>query len=469
MLDIRLDGQSADLTPGTTLVLERFNPLFDFEQVRGSLVYGFDLPLTPTNRRLLNFFDHNQAPKVTREFRCDKYVYGQLVEQGMVTIREEKTDGVSLFFSQNLNEIFGDWQRLPLSQIDFGSVPTGTITAAANHLTDAVAYPTLENEGFYGNQAVPDFAGRVNHFESGAYRTPARVPMVFLGGLLNRFGTLTGWQFVGEFLDDADLQRLLLYSTYSLDGQTAFRYQNALPDLTMPQLIIALRQLFNLYLTFDTDRRVCRLDFGDAVLASSDVVDWTDRASPQHTKTPVIENRLELAYDLDSNDATTKPIPPDLDKYATPETVLNEGGTLRPVRSRLGTLLTNPVTGRAMTSQPGQSVFNKDSTAKPLPRLLFWNGLVGGEPRATMSQGTRRLSWSGPNSLTARGYSRYEAMLGDTFTLKKLVFLTPLDLATFDFRRKVHIKGVNYWVRTLKAQLGGTAKLVPCDVELWRA
>ena len=471
MLDIRIDGLSADLTPGTTLVLERFNPLFDFDQVRGSLVYGFELPITPTNRRLLGFFDHNQAPKVNREFRCEKYVHGQLLEQGVVTIREEKTDSVSLFFTQNLNEIFGDYQQLPLSQIDFGTVPASTITATANVATAAVAYPVVENTGFYANQNVPDFAGRMNHYENGGYRLPARVPMPFLCWVMRRYGQLTGWQFVGNFMDDLYVQHLLLYNTYSLDGANQIRYQNHLPDLTMPQLVIALRQLFNLYITFDYDRRICQLDFGNDVLAGSEVVDWTNQASLKHTKTPVLDNRLELSFELDGNDALLKPIPPLLDKYVTAETVLTEGGTLRVIRSRLSSLLTNPATGRAMTSQPGVSIYNKDSTNKPTPRLLFWNNPVDGEPRATMTgtNGNRRLSWQGLTGLANQDYGRFEAMLAETFVLKKTVFLTPLNLATFSFKRKVHIKGVNYWVRSIKAQLGGTAKLIQCEVELWRA
>jgi len=468
MTDIRIDGESADLTPGATLTLERFNPMMDFETIQGSRVYGFELPDTPTNRRLLGYFYQPQVEYQARKFRCEKYEYGQMVEQGFVMIQEVKPTGFSLYFTQNLGEIFGDRQTILLSELNLHTAPVAPVLNP-NHLTDALAWPTIQNDGFYGNQGVSGWNGLMNEYTAGAYNANARVPMYFLSWVYRTFGALTGWSFTGQFWQDPDLLRLLLYNTYSTDGLATITSNNHLPGLTLGGLTIDLRKLFNLFIEFDVRRNVCTMDFADRVLATADVLDWTDKAAPDHVKAPELVNRLELSYDIDGNDGLLKPIPASMDTYTTAETTLNKGGTTLPIRSRLSTLLTDAATGRAMTQQPGVSTLNKDNKGGASPKLVFWNGVVGGQPVATNAQGGRSLLWRGTNNLVNVGYSNYEAFRSNTFRVTKLVYLTPGDLARFSFRQKVHIKGVNYVVGSLKAVLGAGRQTILTEVLLFRA
>lgn len=295
MIDIRIDGESADLLPTTNIILERFNPLLDFEKIQGSRVYGFDLPDTPTNRRLLGYFYQDQEGYKSRKFRCEKYVGGQRIEDGYVMVQDAKESGFALYFTQDLNAIFGDYQQVPLSQLSLGNEAVAAQpVAAANHLTDRYCYPTIQNSAFYGNQAVAGFNGLVNEYSNASYNSVARVPMPFLRWIVSQFSALTGWSFVGDFWKDADLQKLILFNLFGLDGLAAIEAKNHLPGLTMPQLIMDLRKLFNLYLEFDLARKVCTMDFAESVLAGGDVVDWTDKANPTHTKLPELVNRLEL-------------------------------------------------------------------------------------------------------------------------------------------------------------------------------
>lgn len=100
---------------------------------------------------------------------------------------------------------------------------------------------------------------------------------------------------------------------------------------------------------------------------------------------------------------------------------------------------------------------------------MFWNGVVGGLPLTTYAQGSYRLAWRGANTLVTTGYSNFERFKEATFSLKKNVYLTPVDLAQFSFRQRVYIQGVQYWVGSLKASLGDYQRAVLCEVELWRA
>ncbi|RYF56492.1 MAG: hypothetical protein EOO39_36625, partial [Cytophagaceae bacterium] len=99
----------------------------------------------------------------------------------------------------------------------------------------------------------------------------------------------------------------------------------------------------------------------------------------------------------------------------------------------------------------------------------FWHGPVNGKPLATSAHGNRSLAWHGPNNLVDKGYRSLEQIKADTFTLTKVVFLTPADLARFSFRRKVHISGVNYLVTAFKASLTTQRQAIPTEVSLLRA
>ncbi|SFD46385.1 hypothetical protein [Spirosoma endophyticum] len=470
MVDIRLNGESVELLPGTTLVLEGFNPMLDFTTVRGTRVYGFTLPDTIKNRRVLGFFNSAQVSFANRKFYCEKYVNSQLIERGYVMIQDSPPGSYNLYFTQNLGEAFGDYQTTMLTDINFGSLSIPEdLSASAGLLSASVRFPMIENAGLYGNAAVTGFSGIVNNYSAEAGYDPAgRVPMLALRWLFDAFGLETGWFFKGNFFDDPDLSQLLLYNLSTLDGQAAILLQNHLPEMNFPDVLKALRQLFNLYLDFDIRRKEVTIDFVDDILKADVLLDWTAKVAPTHAKVPDLQNRLELSYNIDNNDALMKPIPDAFGTYSTPEIGNAVGGSVTPIRSAFSTLQTNPVSGLAMTSQAGISPSNKENAARSLPKLLFWNGMVDGKPVATNERNGKALVWSGPGNLVDTYWKQFERFKVNTFLIRKAVVLTPADLARFSFRNKVHIRGVNYLIGGYKAVLGADEKIIPAELELWK-
>ncbi|MFD1143449.1 hypothetical protein ACFQ4C_20150 [Larkinella insperata] len=122
MFDIRIEGYSVDLKPGTQITLEKYNPMLDFATVQGSRVNSFTLPDTPLNRRILGYFYDPQVGYTNRRYYCEKYVDSQVIEQGYVKIQQSAAGETTLYFTQNLGEIFGDLQGLALSEIGFGQL-----------------------------------------------------------------------------------------------------------------------------------------------------------------------------------------------------------------------------------------------------------------------------------------------------------------------------------------------------------
>ncbi|OIN61159.1 hypothetical protein [Arsenicibacter rosenii] len=467
MLDIRLEGESVDIKPGTQLVLERFNPMFDFDTIQGAKVLDFNLPDTPANRRILGYAHLPQAGNPRRRWYCEKYLSTNLIERGFIKLREVNPE-FNLYFTQNLGELFGDYQDVLLSEmLELGSEAAPAAPVADPDLTTAkYCLPSVLNPSFYGNVAVAGYDGIMNQYASG-YMTNARVPMFFVRWVLARIGQLTGWTFRGDWWDSNVGQRLIFYNLHSLDQAATMTYCNHLPPISPRNLLKEIRKMFNLYLDFDVRRKVITMDFVDDVLRQPTLYNWTEKGDPRHTKLPDLHGRLELSFDIDQNDATMKPLPLELDKYTTPETAENEGGALIPVKCAFSTLLTDGGSGFAHTDQQGYSPLNKDSKPVATARFLIWNGMQNGAPRATASDGNMILNWSGANGLAKKYWRVYEGFRSRTFALKKMLYLSPADLASFSMRQKIHVRGVDYVIGDMKAGISDS-NLIPCETTLWR-
>lgn len=464
MIDIRLDGESVDRTPGTELVLERFNPMFDFETVQGSRVYDFKLPDTPTNRRILGHPHHAQTSGVSRKFYCEKYLNGSLVEQGTVQIRESGSE-YSLYFTQDLGQMFGNYQGRLLSElVELGSEPVPANPAREpNLVTDKYCFPTVINPSFYGNASVSSYSGRMNRYLSTAYDSTCRVPMFLVKWVLTRVGELSGWTFRGTWWDSEPARRLLLYNGHALDGATTLTYCNHLPALRARDLLIELRKLFNLFIEVDVRRRTITLDRVDDVLNLNTALDWTEKLADEYTKVPDQHARLALSSEIDSNDGSLKPVPALFDTYITPGTA----GTLLEIKSAFSSLLTDPTTGLAMTDLTGFSSLNKESKGDGVNRLLYYIGTVNGSPVAANTYGNDTLGWTGANGLANRNWRMFESFRQRTHLVRRGVWLDQSDLAGLSFRNKVHGRGVDYVVGSVKIALGD-APVARAEVELWR-
>ncbi len=474
MIDIRIDGHSLDLFPDTAYTLERSSPLFDFDTVQGAKVYPFEVPSTPRNRQILGYFHLPQMGYDQRRYRCEKYVFSHRVEQGYVMVSGITEKGFSVFYTQNLGEIFGDRQSLRLSDmVDLGSEAVPASPLANPDLSNAqtrLFWPTVLNPSFYGNTAPGGFAGRMNDYNAGTgqYATNGRVPMILMRWVMARFGQLTGSSFEGTWWSDPLMQRLLFYNQFSVDGASAITYTNHLPEWSMRDALMNLRRLFNLYLEFDTWNKILTIDYGRDVINTQLIDDWTERAVPSPEKRPDPASRLNVGYEVDSNDLLMTPIPTAHDRYLSPDSATTPGIAATTIRSGFSTLRTDTATGLASIQQAGISSLNKESSGRGTPKLLFWNGVVGGLPRASNTHGATSLVWSGPNNLVDQYWKNYEQLKAGTWAVKQGVFMSPSDLASFSFRRKIHIRGVNYLVAGLRAGISMHRETIPCELDLWR-
>ncbi|GHB64252.1 hypothetical protein [Persicitalea jodogahamensis] len=476
-VEFRLDGVPLYLAPRTGFVLERYNPLFDFGQVRGSKVYRFTVPYCPVNNRLFQYAADPQAVARPRKYFTEQYADGDLVERGFTFLQGVKPEGYEISFGSSFGDFFGDLRDVPLNLIPFGSealpadhkdiVPEKVVAGRTVY-----TLPTILNAQFYGTTPPSGFSGRMNDYilADGYLATAPRVPMLNLHWVLRRLGEIVGCTFQGEFMDDPAAQRLLIYNTFALDGSTVLEYRNHLPaDLTPRSLLLALTlPPFGISAFYDVHRRTITLRYSESGLATPTRLNLTDRTQPNLAPGTVIDRRLELDWELDSDDGLMKTTPAAVAKYTAPAT---DDSTLFPLKGKFSTLLMDGATGLPITEQVGISPINGQLDKKFKPRLLYWEGVVGGVPRASTAYGNQSLSFVGPNNLRDTFWKRYDSFRLRTFPVQLSVALTAGQLARLDFHRRageevaVHVRGLDYYLSGLKAPLplGGY-----CTLDAWR-
>lgn len=461
-LQIRIDGQVVELNVTATTTLELINPYLVYTDILSSKAVIPEIPATSRNRRIMGFPDLLQTDAIGQRYTCQKYYNGQLLQEGVAILAEATEQNFALAVIKPLGEVFGDLHTESLSEINFGAL---AVAATLQPVLQAfgrnvVAFPTILNPDYYGsNGGAAGYSGRVNEYttSSGSYTaTGPKVPMVFLGELLRRIGELTGVSFYGEFLADADLANLLLYNTRALDSATTVELRYYLPEMTIPELLLELRKLFNLAIDINTVDRSIGLNFVESIHKKAARKDWSGKAGRAYKKRPETARRLQLSSDIDGGDGLAKDKPAALADYLTPALSADTGISKLPCR--FSTLLIDPATGLATTKQQGITALygqtgGQQSGGQISPRLLFWNGLQNGTPTATANRGGRSLYWTGASGLAAQFWPLTEQARASQFYQERAMELDEVDLATLDWSEKVHINGLDYLVATILVDL----------------
>ncbi|MER0439610.1 hypothetical protein [Emticicia sp. W12TSBA100-4] len=466
MFNLTIDGKTAVISQGKNYLLQRYNPMLDFDSVRGAKMLDFVLPWCDANNKIFSNYGHPQVRYNFKKYYAELSFAGRVIERGFVQLKSVSSSGFVVFYTQNLGEIFGDYQKTTLNMLPFGSeaIP-GVLNANPDPMTAKFCFPTIENPAFYGtNGGSISYLGFVNNYVDGAYTAGPKVPMMFLRYVLKRIGEICDIKIKGSFFSDLRVQRLILYNTFSLDGATNISYANHLPEISIPDFLKELRKMFNLALFFDTNKRELSIEFVDVMLAQAVVRDWSNKFPRLTNKAPVLDNRIELECELDTNDASLKPVPTFFEKYSS--AIGSEGEQLFPIKTKFSSLLMNGAVPK--TEQVGISPQFNQGNNKFAPRLLFFEGLVSGSPKASNTYGGVSLSMA---SLAANFYARYERFRRNTHSTTTPATLSAYDISVIDSHRKgfdaafaIHAQGNNYLIGNQQIQLPNNKVIL----DLWK-
>lgn len=460
--DIRIDGESLDVGQAPKVPINLVNPHLTYEQVPNSVAGIPNLPFSIRNQRIFEYCEMPQAGNDLYSYQCEVINNGALIYHGKAYVKDsDPQTGYVLEAGDDLQRFFGPYSDLLLTELDLGTValPDPLTPAVLVGGKRALCFPEMLNPDYYGTNGpalTPAYSGFVNEFDGLAYAASGpKVPMFFIGFLLDRIAALTGVTISGSFLSHPVWETLILANWRALDGDQVATVNRHVPAWTIGKFILELRKIANLRYKFDTPNKRLEIDFWEPLMDRPPVKDWTEKATPGHNKIPERKRRLQLAFELDGGDSLMKDKPEILGDYFTPATGGLGGDAIELVKVPFGlsTFLVDQETGLPMARQTGVTKEFNQLAVTTAPRLLFWRGMVDDVPLASPQSGEISLYLTGPNGIAATSWKRTEQMRREIFYLQKNFRLTETDLATLDFSRPIHYNGLNYLVAHVSGEL----------------
>lgn len=457
-LVVKINGQAVDIDTAPTPI-DLVNPHLVYDWIEESSVNLPKIPYSANNQRVFQFWDEPQSGGNVPKLNFEYIFGGELIQEGVFRLKEASQKNGYVGDAKGVfSSFFGDYQTTLLTEITaFGTLPLAVVNGVhSNGGIEAYCLPTIVNTAYYAEKGASiGYTNKVNDYVDGAYLSAnsPRVPFFFVKWVILKIAEVTQTTITGSFLEHPDWSKLLLFNLRALDGANVVNVSQHLPELTVEAFLLELRKLPNLKFTIDPINKIFSIDFWQTDLILPAVTDWSNKGLVGEVKIPEQNPRLQLGYKLDSADALAKDKPAELADYVTPEYSNQYYTGIAKVTSEFSTSLINATTGLAEVRQEGVTEQFEQLTKKVAPKLLFWNGIVGGYPRALPSLNNTSLYWGGENGLKAKCWAISEEMRARQFYLKKDFVLNEVDLAKLDFSRKVFVNGVEYLVAQLSGEL----------------
>lgn len=295
-------------------------------------------------------------------------------------------------------------QTLPLAVDRYDivqNVPEYAIQPAYDHFV----FPTLEAPGFY-EEKNPDFEGLLNVYNGRTYtfndpNTPegernkyALVPMFFLKFIFQRIEEISGYKITGDFLEDEEIGNLIFFNSFALDKDGGYpfpfnsfnpviEYENHFPEMTVNELLEEI-QMFCVYPKFDYERKTLSLNYRRNVFLSNSYEDISSRAT---ISKEMVEKRKNIRLGF-------------ADGSGIKSIKIGDYQSTEEIKFNLITLAQGE--NYPIYFEKGNSeMFGLGTENEYPPTLLFWRGLIDGQPVAesAANYGAYALDWRSPQGL----------------------------------------------------------------------
>lgn len=279
-----IEGQAVQLVPGQEIRLKIKSGLLNFEVIEPTISYPFDLPYTDANRRAFGHIDQVASTrKFSKEYDAQLEVDGLLLNTGKFVLEKVVPyDGFSGYFKADAGIISSRKEESVLNFLDE--------VLTLSHYSDAYSgqYDGLDSDFVFPKL---NYRTEKSLFHNYPYATTANTfnrlcLCVKIKYVLTK--VLEGLGFEAVYLIDDYLfnqaifiGRQFLSSTPTNNVQLAVR--DFVPDMTVSAFLRSVKAMFGIALSFNSRTGKCKIGYLKDILSSTDVVDWTAKASPRPT------------------------------------------------------------------------------------------------------------------------------------------------------------------------------------------
>ncbi len=254
MYSIKIGSLYVVLDDNSTLSLERNNPLFATELLPGDWSLPFTVPDCPTNDIIFNLpKDIANIYPFEADYNAQLYIGDKLYSNGRINVTRTEKGRYNLVFGNEISRLKSAIEGKKLNEFDYGGVRTfGTTsddiiahakdTVLADPLVYDYVFPTIYNDTFYGeaqvnnpyyllmlnvyNAAGAAFKKNVIVTTESAANKYALAPQPYLQYIIKRIFAAAGFLLAGDFMNDSEMKKLLVYSNYAIDKKTAVTHHS---------------------------------------------------------------------------------------------------------------------------------------------------------------------------------------------------------------------------------------------------
>jgi hypothetical protein len=332
MLGIKVNNEFLDLLPGTALEFEQNNPYLQFDN---NIVGEYSLPIevisNAKNMRLLNYAGLIQTKIDNKGFDASVYhggfqhSTGKLkIEKPTINLNNGKRGRISCYYLMGISSFYQDAKNQRLKEINAGGVRTfgndnfnrsgsgfwghihRVIDAPPGYGTsgyDYAFYPVYNDS--YGRNPNREFEVmnsveyspgnlRFGTVSSDNHRPNAICPFPYVKYVLLKAIEHCGWRIEGDILNDPQFCKATMINSLSINwayglefatlhikirDSVKFNLADHLPDWSVPELLIALKNRFGWWYDFDKKNKVIKIKPLINV-AQSNIKDFSKYANP---------------------------------------------------------------------------------------------------------------------------------------------------------------------------------------------
>ena len=381
--------------PGPDIALEIVNPYFETDAIPGITTYPFDVPAVGDNPRFLKFPHLFRGPGGPPPEPTDCYLDGVLWKRGSLVFRgyDAGKQRLRYNFVADAADLAKQLAGVQLPALELPPLVFERAAVGAGYVLAPV-----RNAAFFDDKN-PAFKGILNHPSLGpAGPAQVYVPMLYLVPVLRQVLLATiGYTITGDWVEDPEIQQLVIYSDRALPASQAeggpFNPARHLPDLSVPELLLALQNKFCLGLHFQPDKKELRITPLRDVAARQ----LSYRARPGAVLRAGGTNETAgflLKESADDNDELDKTLPTawqQLQVGAGQEEISTAAGTLHLVREADPTAPARQWLVPAIAATGASTEYELGDDSRTGLRLLFDRGFCPdsqGNPYRLLSAGT---------------------------------------------------------------------------------
>lgn len=390
-----------------------------------------------------------------------------------------------------------------------GFIEAGIQALNANVLpTSDFVFPTYYNKKFYDSQDGK-FTGIFNEYVDGAFvfkhidDSSSFVPMFSLAYIFRKIEETTGIKITGDFIADADMQKLIFWNNHSLDyfentyAETPYHTyydkidpRNHIPDMSINEFFIELGKLFSLGFDFDNDAKTLELYFRRDIIKNQDFIDISSKTNPRYEFDYGQNEGYTLVYKWNSKDELFVKDPAEMAPL-----VIGEGKTktelkMHTVFTRKSSITYSTVVGGVqnirsfgrkvpVVEQPGTWAGKAPESD---PRLLFFHGFqpdfVGDlYPYASSDNldydgnvlGEYSLAWQGTTSLYEEFHRDWIDFLMIDQSITRESYWSIIDLLNYQFKSKYRVDQIRYMIPKISYNVSSRKGLGPVNLDMLKA